>query len=180
MMRAINEPIAADLLEDLQRGRLSQTCKPCAITEAAGYSCTSCERPTGLADWYRPALSDAKRASLVRAHVARRNGSQMNHGPQGETYASATGVIRAERHGDRSGVPPRRLGRLGPPHGQLDADPDHDRAHYREPLSRAALGAACTGRDGRALTGRCGSNDGCCSTDISEPTPVTRDETPRQ
>ena len=38
MMRAINEPIAADLLEDLQRGRLSQTCKPCAITEAAGYS----------------------------------------------------------------------------------------------------------------------------------------------
>ena len=93
--RAINEPIAADLLEDLQRGRLSQTCKPCAITEAAGYSCTSCERPTGLADWYRPALSDAKRASLVRAHVARRNGSQMNHGPQGETYASATRAQQA-------------------------------------------------------------------------------------
>jgi methionyl-tRNA synthetase len=55
----------------LQAGRLSQMCMPCGITEAAGYSCTACGRPTGPGDWFEQKASEAQRAA-ARAGVQRR------------------------------------------------------------------------------------------------------------
>jgi methionyl-tRNA synthetase len=53
----------------LQAGRLSQTCTPCGITEAAGYSCTACGRPTGPNDWFEAKASEAQRtAARTRRH----------------------------------------------------------------------------------------------------------------
>lgn len=37
--------------KDLERGRLSQTCPACGITEAAGHYCSRCHRAMGPADW---------------------------------------------------------------------------------------------------------------------------------
>jgi len=56
----------------LQAGRLSQTCAPCGITEAAGYSCSSCGRPTGPDDWFEQKASEAQQAAR-RARVQRRS-----------------------------------------------------------------------------------------------------------
>jgi hypothetical protein len=59
------ETLPADLLHDLQAGRLSQRCPGCGTVEAAGSYCTRCYRPTGAAEWFhqergRPASGPGK------------------------------------------------------------------------------------------------------------------------
>jgi hypothetical protein len=57
--------LPADLLHDLQAGRLSQRCPGCGTVEAAGSYCTRCYRPAGPDEWIhqergRPASGPGK------------------------------------------------------------------------------------------------------------------------
>ena len=54
-----------------QDGRLSQTCPSCGRDEAAGWYCTGCARPTGPAEWYRPAASAGRLESAAKGRVSR-------------------------------------------------------------------------------------------------------------
>lgn len=58
-------------LELAAQGRLTQRCPSCSTTEAAGFSCTSCSRPTGPQDWYQAELSPTRLAGLAKARIAR-------------------------------------------------------------------------------------------------------------
>jgi methionyl-tRNA synthetase len=55
----------------LQRGKLDQVCPDCGRKEAAGYECTACARPTGPAEWYRPAATASEIERLTRARAKR-------------------------------------------------------------------------------------------------------------
>ena len=68
--------IPADLLRDLQEGKLSQRCPTCGTVEAAGGYSTCHETPTGPADWYRPTASPAARASLARTNATRQEAAR--------------------------------------------------------------------------------------------------------
>jgi hypothetical protein len=68
--------LPADVAADLVASRLSQRCPDCGITEAAGYSCTSCGRLTGPADWRRQSLSDEQKAvRRTRGHSTAETGA---------------------------------------------------------------------------------------------------------
>ena len=64
--------IPADIAEQLAAGKLSQRCDACGTTEAAGFTCTSCDRKTGPSDWFRPEASAASREALTIARAKRR------------------------------------------------------------------------------------------------------------
>lgn len=64
--------IPADLLRDLQEGKLSQRCPTCGTAEAAGGYSTCHETPTGSADWYRAAWSPAQVQSHAGTLTGRR------------------------------------------------------------------------------------------------------------
>lgn len=70
--------IPADMAADFERGRLGQTCPDCGITEAAGFSCTACDRRTGPADWFLQVASPVKAAALADMWAKRR--AAANHG----------------------------------------------------------------------------------------------------
>lgn len=55
-----------------ERGRLSQRCPACGVTEAAGAYCTSCYGPTGAPTWYLPEVAGGRAESLRAAQDARR------------------------------------------------------------------------------------------------------------
>ena len=70
------DPLPAAIAADLVAGLLSQRCEPCQIAEAAGYSCTSCGRPTGPADWFRGTSRKTQGdASRARAHAMAETGA---------------------------------------------------------------------------------------------------------
>jgi len=64
--------IPADMVADFERGKLGQTCPDCGITEAAGFSCTACDRRTGPDDWSRQVASPVKAAALADMWAKRR------------------------------------------------------------------------------------------------------------
>lgn len=61
--------VPPDLEPLLVAGRLSQSCEPCGITEAAGFYCSRCSRQTGPSDWFRGERSEAQlEASRAASH----------------------------------------------------------------------------------------------------------------
>jgi hypothetical protein len=64
--------IPVDMAVDFERGKLGQTCPDCGITEAAGFSCTACDRRTGPAEWFLQVASPAKAAALADMWAKRR------------------------------------------------------------------------------------------------------------
>jgi hypothetical protein len=70
-VRRRDPAIPAALAEQLAAGKLSQRCDVCGITEAAGFTCTSCDRATGPADWFRPEASTAQKAALTASRAMR-------------------------------------------------------------------------------------------------------------
>jgi hypothetical protein len=60
--------LPADILHDLQAGRLSQRCPACGTVEAAGFYCSRCYRPAGA-----PAPTSGSTRSGDALRVAPRN-----------------------------------------------------------------------------------------------------------
>ncbi len=54
--------------DDLQRGKLEQSCPDCGRWEAAGSYCSKCYRPMGAVDWYRNG-DQTRRRSVARGDV---------------------------------------------------------------------------------------------------------------
>lgn len=52
----------ATTASSLQGGRLEQTCPECGRWEAAHAFCSWCERPMGVAQWYRNGLPEEREA----------------------------------------------------------------------------------------------------------------------
>ena len=60
----------------LAAGRLSQTCRSCGVTEAAGTYCTACLTPMSEADWDARAVGHGARRR--KAETAVRPSSRIN------------------------------------------------------------------------------------------------------
>jgi len=44
--------MTAEILHRLELRQMEQTCPRCGLTEAAGWYCTQCARPTDPSEWY--------------------------------------------------------------------------------------------------------------------------------
>jgi hypothetical protein len=64
-------PIPAELAEPFARGKLSQSCEPCGIREAASFHCSKCGRRSGPPAWFLPQRSEAQNAASRAASHAK-------------------------------------------------------------------------------------------------------------